>query len=91
MEAAKDVAVHARGEAPIMRTTADAALKNVVVEGMLNDIDQAWKRKSYRATLILVYSAIDAMAHLTMSDGKDKVTRSDFVAWAREVPALPRR
>jgi hypothetical protein len=65
-----------------MATTADAVLKNVVVDGMLKDIHEAWKRKSYRATLILIYSAIDAMAHLTMPGGKDKVSRSDFVDWA---------
>jgi len=67
-----------------MATAGDQALKNVVVDGMLKDIHEAWKRKSYRAVLILAFSAIDAMAHLTMSETKDKVTRSDFIAWAEK-------
>lgn len=68
------------GRSP-MATTADDGLKNVVVEGMLKDIHETWQRKSLRATLILVYCAIDAMAYLTMPPEKDKVTRVDFVAW----------
>jgi hypothetical protein len=57
-------------------------LYNVLLNGIIKDVNDAWERKSYRATLILVYSGIDAMAHLTMPAGKDKATRADFVAWA---------
>lgn len=64
-----------------METAADDALKNVLLNGILKDIDEVWRRKSHRATLILVYSGIDAMAHLTMPAGKAKVSRSDFVNW----------
>jgi len=64
--------------------TADDSLYNVLLNGIVKDINDAWDRKSYRATLILVYSGIDAMAHLTMPAGKDKVTRADFIAWAEK-------
>ena len=60
---------------------ADESLYNVLMNGIIKDINDAWDRKSYRATLILVYSGIDAMAHLTMPAEKEKVTRTDFVAW----------
>jgi hypothetical protein len=65
-------------------STADASLLNVLRDGILKDVNDAWERKSWRATLILVYSGIDAMAHLTMPAGKDKVTREDFIAWAEK-------
>lgn len=63
---------------------ADDSLYNVFLNGIIKDVNDAWERKSYRATLILVYSGIDAMAHLTMPAGKDKVTRADFIAWAEK-------
>lgn len=63
---------------------ADDSLYNVLLNGIIKDVNDAWERKSYRATLILVYSGIDAMAHLTMPAGKDKVTRADFIAWAEK-------
>jgi hypothetical protein len=65
-------------------TTADDSLYNVLINSIVKDVNDAWERKSYRATLILVYSGIDAMAHLTMPADKDKVTRADFVAWAEK-------
>lgn len=64
--------------------TVDESLYNVLRDGILKDVNDSWERKSLRATLILVYSGIDAMAHLTMPAGKDKVTRADFVAWAEK-------
>lgn len=64
--------------------TADESLLNVVRDGIVKDVNDAWERKSLRATLILVYSGIDAMAYLTMPQGKDKVTREDFIAWAEK-------
>lgn len=60
---------------------ADESLCNVLHQGIIKDINDAWERKSYRATLILVYSGIDAMAYLTMSADKGKATRADFVDW----------
>lgn len=65
-------------------TTADESLYNVLLNGIIKDIDGAWERKSHRATLILLYCGIDAMAHLTMPAGKDKATRADFVAWSEK-------
>ena len=67
-----------------MATTADESLYNVLLNGIIKDVNDAWERRSHRATLILVYCGIDAMAHLTMPTGKDKVTRADFVAWAEK-------
>ena len=67
-----------------MATTADESLYNVLLNGIIKDVNDAWERRSHRATLILEYCGIDAMAHLTMPTGKDKVTRADFVAWAEK-------
>ena len=64
-------------------TVADS-LYNVLLNGIIKDVNDAWERKSYRAALILVYSGIDTMSHLTMPAGKDEVTRVDFVAWAEK-------
>ena len=64
--------------------TAADSLYNVVLNGIIKDVNDAWERKSYRAALILVYSGIDAMAYLTMPSGKEKLTRPDFVAWAEK-------
>lgn len=64
--------------------TADESLYNVLLNGIIRDVNDAWDRKQTRATLILVYSGIDAMANLTMPAGKDKATRADFVAWAEK-------
>jgi len=64
--------------------TTDDSLYNVLLNGIVKDVNDAWERKSYRAVLILVYCGIDAMAHLTMPAGKDKVTRADFVVWAEK-------
>lgn len=64
--------------------TVDDSLYNVLLNGIIKDVNDAWDRKSCRATLILLYTGIDAMAHLTMPAGKDKVTRADFVAWVEK-------
>jgi hypothetical protein len=63
-------------------TGEDAALFNVLRDGIVKEVNQAWDRRALRATLILVYSGIDAMAYLTMPAAKDRVTRADFVSWA---------
>lgn len=65
-----------------MPPDANDSLKNVLVDGIVREVHEAWQRKSYRATLILAYTAIDAMAYLTMAADKTKATRADFVAWA---------
>lgn len=64
--------------------TADESLYNVLLNGIIKDINGAWERRSSRATLILLYSGIDAMAYLTMPEERAKVTRADFVGWAEK-------
>ena len=64
-----------------MPTSADEALENVLLNGILKDVHDAWERKSLRATLNLIYSGIDALAYLTMPSDHEKVTRSDFIEW----------
>jgi hypothetical protein len=65
-----------------MATNADESLHNVLVKGIIKDVNDAWERKAHRATLILVYCAIDALTYLALPEGKEKATRGDFVEWS---------
>jgi hypothetical protein len=60
----------------------DETLSNVLVHGLVKDIHEAWHRKSLRATVILVYCGMDALAYLTLPAERPKATRADFVAWS---------
>jgi len=40
------------------------------------------ENKCLGSAVILLYSAVDAMAYLGMPEGKADVTKSDFIAWA---------
>jgi hypothetical protein len=55
---------------------------NAINGGIREDIAFNLKHERYRATLILVYSAIDAMAFLNMPESQHEVQRGDFIAWA---------
>ena len=55
---------------------------NIIQEGIKGDIEHCFGAQRYRASIILIYSAIDSMASLTMPDTQVEVTRRDFIAWA---------
>ena len=50
---------------------------NAIQNGIKDDIDFNHKGRRHRATLILIYAAIDAMAFLNMPELQTDVTRKD--------------
>lgn len=55
---------------------------NIIQEGLKGDIAFCFNNQRFRAALILIYSAIDSMASLTMPAEQVEVQRKDFIAWA---------
>jgi hypothetical protein len=55
---------------------------NAINDGIRGDIAFNLKHARYRATLILTYPAIDAMAYLDMPAIQTDVARKDFIRWA---------
>jgi hypothetical protein len=55
---------------------------NAIQNGIKDDIEFNQKAERFRATLLLIYAAIDAMAFLNMPVNQSDVTRKDFIDWA---------
>lgn len=55
--------------------------KEVIADCIGNDIHTCMKNNAPTGAVILTYCAMDAMAFLSMPDGKEKVSRSDFKDW----------
>lgn len=47
-------------------------------------VDFSIKYKKYTASLNLIYSLIDHLAYLSMEEGKENVTREDFIKWCEK-------
>ena len=62
---------------------------NVVHQGIKRDIRLLLEHGGLRGALLLTLSAVDTMAYLWMDDGKDEVTRQDFIAWADRYVQFP--
>jgi hypothetical protein len=62
-------------------SVADRALFNVLLEGIIEDIRFALENKRYRATVVLIYSGIDAMATLDRPEKAEEVNRECFINW----------
>ena len=54
---------------------------NVVFDGIVSPIKILLEKDHLRAALQLTFCGIDAMAYLSLEDGREKSTRKDFVAW----------
>jgi len=58
--------------------------KKVIADCIGNDIHVCMKNNAPTGAIILTYCAMDAMAYLYMSEGKQKVGRSDFKEWVEK-------
>lgn len=55
--------------------------KAVIINCIVNDIHVCLKNNAPTGAVLLTYCAIDAMAFLSMSLSKTKVSRTDYIAW----------
>src|SRR5258707_262836 len=62
---------------------------NAIQRGIKDDIYFNLANKRDRATLLLVFAGIDAMAFLNMPDAQLDVTQKDFVGWAERYIKFP--
>ena len=62
---------------------------NAIHHGIRDDITFALEHKRYRATLLLSFSAMDAMAFLDMPAKQSDVTRTDFINWTSRHIVFP--
>jgi hypothetical protein len=64
-------------------------ITNAIQEGIKGDIEFALSHGRLRATVILIYAGMDAMAFLNMPSGQEEVTRSDFIRWTTRYMRFP--
>jgi len=62
---------------------------NAIQKGIKDDIEFNQSAGRFRATLLLIYAAIDAMAFLNMPANQSDVTRKDFIDWAERYLKFP--
>src|ERR1700752_4856335 len=55
---------------------------NAIYKGIKRGIEVTLENGCERASIILIYAAMDTMAYLDMPAGKTDVDRTDFVRWA---------
>lgn len=60
---------------------ADDALRNALINGIVGELHHVHQAGYLRATIILVYCGIDALAYLSMPQNQERVRQEDFVAW----------
>jgi len=58
--------------------------KEVIADCIGNDIHVCMKNNAPTGTVLLTYCAMDAMAFLSMPEGKQKVGRPDFKNWVEK-------
>ena len=61
--------------------SADDALRNALIDGIVGEVHHVHQAGYLRATIILVYCGIDALAYLSMPQDHERVRQEDFVAW----------
>lgn len=64
---------------------------NAIHKGIKDDIDYNQKGGRHRATILLIYAAIDVMAFLDMPASQSDVTSKDFIHWAEMYLKFPGR
>lgn len=62
---------------------------NAIQNGIKRDIEIALANERFRATVILIYAGMDAMAFLDMPSGQEEVTRLDFIRWTERYIRFP--
>ncbi len=71
------------------RDTLVEDVENTINHGIKGDIEFAHSNGRIRATLILIYAGIDAMATLNMPEGQNEVKRKDFIEWVDKYLHIP--
>jgi hypothetical protein len=64
---------------------------NVIVDGILKPIHLLLDNGYWRAALVLLYSGMDAMAFMSLPEGKNAVTRKNYLGWAEQYIRFPCR
>lgn len=57
-------------------------IDRVIERGIKRPVRMLIENRSFAAALVLIYSAIDMMAFLSLPEGRQDVMRSDFMRWA---------
>lgn len=57
-------------------------IQNIIYDGIRKGIDACLAAECHRSALVLIYSAIDTMAYLSMGPGRQKVEKNDFIQWS---------
>lgn len=74
-----------------MGTFDDDPIINAVHRGIKDDIDFVLSNRRLGAAVILIYSAMDAMACLDMPETQTQVTGADFIKWVDRYIRFPCR
>jgi len=64
---------------------------NAIYNGIGNGIDVVLNSGCLGSAVILILSAMDTMAYLSMPDGQDEVKSVDFIAWSGHYIRFPGR
>jgi hypothetical protein len=64
-------------------------VNNAIYKGICQGIEITIEKECFGSAVILVLSAIDAMAYLAMPDDHEDVTRKDFIQWAEKYIRFP--
>ena len=64
---------------------------NVIHNSIRKGITVTLENECYASAVILILSAIDAMAFLAMPESQEDVTKSDFAKWSEEYIRFPGR
>lgn len=62
---------------------------NAINNGIRRGIQVAIDNRCFGSAVILIFSGIDAMAFLGMSNGQEDVTKADFISWANRYVKFP--
>lgn len=64
-------------------------IENIINNGIKGDIEFVYSNGRIRATLVLIYAGIDAMATLNMANNQEEVRRKDFIDWVDKYLHIP--
>ncbi len=65
-------------------TKTEELFKSIVADCIGNDIHVCVKNNATTGAIVLTYCAMDAMAFLSMHEGKQNVDKSDFKEWVKK-------
>jgi hypothetical protein len=74
-----------------MEKLSDDPIINAVHGGIRKGINVTIENGCFGSAVILILSAIDAMAYLSMPENQEDVTRADFIGWAEKYIRFPGR